>query len=170
MRWILGLGANLGDAAGALEQAAQALVVRANAQGMRASSIWRTAPLEATGPDYLNAVVCFESPLEPLAMLRLTQSIEADAGRERPFRNAPRTLDIDLLLADQVVMTLPELQLPHPRLHERAFALAPLVELDPECVIPGRGRAEDCRARCTTQRIDRITAPGAPWRAVKAGR
>src|SRR5262249_27705275 len=88
-------------------------------------------------------------------------AIERGFGRVRAFRDAPRTLDLDLLLYDDRVIDEPGLTVPHPRLHERAFALAPLVELDPECVIPGRGPARVWPARATDQRVERLVSPQA---------
>ena len=140
---VVGIGANLGDAAGTVRQAIEALRPLAEDGPVRASSLYRTAPVDATGPDFFNAVACFPSRRTPQALLRELLAIEARFGRERPFRHAPRTLDLDLLLLGDLVSSDPFVLLPHPRTHERAFVLAPLVELLPGAVIPGHGRAAD---------------------------
>lgn len=168
MLWYLGLGANLGDARLAFEQVVFALPTRAAACDVKLSSIWQSAPVNAVGPDYLNAVISFHSTLEPLDMLVLAQDLETEAGRTRPYRNAPRTLDIDLLLADRLTVQVTALRIPHPRMHERAFVLAPLLELDPDCQIPGRGSAAKWLACCSNQPITRVgqlatTGPNDSW-------
>ena len=137
---VIGLGANLGDAPASLRAALAALgPLAAGGAGIRASAFWRSAPVDAAGPDFVNAVACFPCALAPLALLDALQSIEADFGRARPYRHAPRTLDLDLLLLGELRLQTPRLVLPHPRAHLRAFVLAPLAELLPEAVIPGQG-------------------------------
>ncbi|MFM2069184.1 MAG: 2-amino-4-hydroxy-6-hydroxymethyldihydropteridine diphosphokinase [Pseudomonadota bacterium] len=128
--WI-GLGANLGDARATLEAACAALAMLPQSRWVARSSWYGSAPVDATGPTFLNAVAVLDSGLEPLALLDALQAIELAHGRERPYRNAPRTLDLDLLLYGAAPLDQPRLQLPHPRLHQRAFVLAPLVELEP---------------------------------------
>lgn len=155
LAWI-GLGANLGDAAATLRDAWRRLGQLPQTRALDLSSLWRSAPVDAGGPDYLNAVARLHTALEPLALLDALQAIEAAHGRERPYRNAPRTLDLDLLLFDGHELDLPRLVLPHPRLHERAFVLAPMQELDPGLVIPGRGRVQDLLAGVADQRIERL--------------
>lgn len=155
-RWVIGLGANLGDAPRTLNQALAALTSRARARRLKRSSLWRSRPVEAQGPDYVNAVVSFDSALSPAEMLQLASTVETEFGRTRTYRNAPRTLDIDLLLHTGGPINEPDLQLPHPRMHERAFVLAPLLEIDPNCDIPGAGLARLCLERCAAQVIDRI--------------
>lgn len=155
-RWIIGLGANLGDAPRTLSRALAALACRADACHLKRSSLWRSAPVDAQGPDYVNAVVSFDSALSPAAMLRLANTVEAEFGRIRTYRHAPRTLDIDLLLHADGPVDEPDLQLPHPRMHERAFVLAPLLEIAPDCDIPGAGLARLCLERCAGQPIVRI--------------
>jgi len=139
-RAYVGLGANLGDAKAAVERAIEALDALPQTRVAARSSMYRSAPFEATGPDFFNAVAGLETDLEPIALLGELQRLELQAGRERPYRNAPRTLDLDLLLyGDQVIDDAPTLIVPHPRMHERAFVLAPLAEAAPGLVIPGRG-------------------------------
>ena len=125
----IGLGANLGDARAALDAAQHALAALRGTTLRAASSIYRTAPIDSSGPDYLNAVVLLETLLAPHALLAELQRIEREHGRERPYRNAPRTLDLDLLFHGAQRLDTPTLTLPHPRLHERAFVLQPLAEL-----------------------------------------
>ena len=129
--WI-GLGANLGDARAALRSAVQAMAALPGTRLLRVSSLYRSAPVDAGGPDYLNAVAELDTTLAPLALLHALQSIEQAAGRERPYRNAPRTLDLDLLLHGDERLDSPELTVPHPRMGERAFVLLPLAELAPQ--------------------------------------
>ena len=131
--WI-GLGANLGERTAALRQAVQALAALPGTCVLRTSSLYRSAPVDAGGPDYLNAVVEIATPLGPHELLAALQALEQAAGRERPYRNAPRTLDLDLLLYGTQHITTPDLTVPHPRMFERAFVLQPLAELAPQHV------------------------------------
>jgi 2-amino-4-hydroxy-6-hydroxymethyldihydropteridine diphosphokinase len=100
------------------------------------SSLYRSAPFEASGPDFINAVAALDTGLDAPGLLAAMQQIELDAGRERPYRNAPRTLDLDLLLYGSVVLETPALTLPHPRMQQRAFVLLPLAEIAPALVSP----------------------------------
>lgn len=138
-RAYVGLGANLGDARAALAQALAALDALPGTRRVATSSIYRSAPIDSSGPDYLNAVAALDTTLDPYALLAALQAIELAHGRERPYRNAPRTLDLDLLLHGEQVLDDPALTLPHPRLHLRAFVLRPLAEIAPALVVPGRG-------------------------------
>ena len=135
----IGLGANLGDARAALVCAYEQLQQLHSTRNHRCSPRFRSAPVDSSGPDYLNAVVCFDTTLSPQDLLESLQRIEQSHGRERPYRNAPRTLDLDVLLYGEQVISTPTLTVPHPRMHERAFVLLPLAALLPNCVIPGRG-------------------------------
>ena len=128
------LGANLGDAAQTVRAALDALGRLPQTRLRRASSLYRTAPWEAQGPDFINAVAAVETGLDPHELLRALQALELQAGRERPYRNAPRTLDLDLLLYGDAVIYTPDLIVPHPRLRERAFVLVPLAEIAPALV------------------------------------
>lgn len=130
MKVFVGLGANLGDRGEALWHALQALAALPSTQLRAVSSLYSSAPVDATGPDYLNAVAQLETALAPQAFLEALQAIELAAGRERPYRNAPRTLDLDVLLWGAEVLNTPSLIVPHPRMYERAFVLKPLAELD----------------------------------------
>ncbi|WP_298832880.1 2-amino-4-hydroxy-6-hydroxymethyldihydropteridine diphosphokinase [uncultured Piscinibacter sp.] len=152
----VGLGANLGDARAALEAAFDALAALPRTQLLRRSSFYRSAPVDSSGPDYLNAVAELRTSLAPLDLLRQLQAIEGAHGRERPYRNAPRTLDLDLLLHGDLVLDSPELTLPHPRADRRAFVLRPLAELAPDRVIPGRGAVASLLAGVADQRIEKL--------------
>lgn len=130
----VGLGANLGEREAALRKALAALGQCPGTRVLRVSPLYGSAPVDAGGPDYLNAVAEVATTLTPEALLQALQAIEQSAGRERPYRNAPRTLDLDILwFGDQVIDT-PTLTVPHPRMAERAFVLRPLADLVPERV------------------------------------
>ena len=128
------LGANLGDARATVSDAIAALDSLPQTRLLRASGLYRSAPWEASGPDFINAVAAVETSLEAPELLRALQVLELQAGRERPYRNAPRTLDLDLLLYGDAVIDTPDLSVPHPRLRERAFVLLPLAEIAPALV------------------------------------
>lgn len=168
---FVGLGANLGDARATLAAALEAvreLAAPDAATGMGsfvASSLWRSAPVDASGPDFVNAVARLETALAPHALLDALQAIEQRFGRERPYRNAPRTLDLDLLLygvagdAGGLRHVDDRLELPHPRAAQRAFVLEPLAELWPDGELPGAGRVADLLARVrldVAQRVERL--------------
>ena len=155
-RVFVGLGANLGDARAALAAALDALDSHPAIERVATSSLYRTAPVDATGPDYLNAVVELRTTLEPLGLLKVLQAIEADRGRQRPFPNAPRKLDLDLLLFGQREFDDPALTLPHPRLHQRAFVLEPLAQIAPDLMHPRLGRLRDWRERVVDQAIEKL--------------
>lgn len=135
LAWVA-LGGNLGDARQSVQQALQALDALPQTRLEAASSLYRTAPVDASGPDFINAVARLRTSLAPLALLQALQGLEHQAGRERPYRNAPRTLDLDVLLYSGVRQQTPELELPHPRMLQRAFVLVPLAEIDAELVPP----------------------------------
>lgn len=128
------LGANLGDARATVSDAIAALDRLPQTWLLRASALYRSAPWEASGPDFINAVAAVETGLDAHELLRALQALELQAGRERPYRNAPRTLDLDLLLYGDAVIDTPDLSVPHPRLRERAFVLLPLAEIAPALV------------------------------------
>jgi 2-amino-4-hydroxy-6-hydroxymethyldihydropteridine diphosphokinase len=131
------LGANLGDAAQTLRDALQSLAHTPGIRLLKASSLYRTAPVDSSGPDYLNAVAEVATTLTAPALLAALQAIENAAGRERPYRNAPRTLDLDLLLFGNARIDSPDLTVPHPRMWQRAFVLVPLAEVAPGLVSEG---------------------------------
>lgn len=131
--WIA-LGANLGDAAATLKQAMAAIAQQPLCRMVRASSLYRSAPVDANGPDFVNAVVEISTRLTAPELLDVLQAIEAAAGRERPYRNAPRTLDLDLLLYGDARIESDRLCVPHPRMAQRAFVLLPLAQIAPQRV------------------------------------
>lgn len=154
----IGIGANIGDARQALKDAIVCLAQQVGITVVAKSSFYRTAPVDAGGDDYFNAVVKVETPFTAPQLLRICHHIEDQFGRERPFRNAPRTLDLDLLLFGTDIIDTEPLTVPHPRITERAFVLVPLIELDPELLIPGRGRAADHLPRVRDQRIEKFSS------------
>ena len=142
----IGLGANLGDAADTLRKAVEALGYREGIAVREVSRFYRTPAWgREDQPDFINAVVRVETSLAPRALLERLLAVEAEFGRHRVDgeRWGPRTLDLDLLLYGDAVIDEPGLQVPHPHLHERAFALVPLLDVQPEARIPGRGDARD---------------------------
>jgi 2-amino-4-hydroxy-6-hydroxymethyldihydropteridine diphosphokinase len=130
----IGLGANLGDPRKAVTQAIQAIAALPGLQLTRQSALYGSAPVDAGGNDYVNAVVEVQTSLAPHALLTQLQSIESAAGRARPHRNAPRTLDLDILLYAQRILNDEVLVIPHPRMAQRAFVLRPLAEIAPHLV------------------------------------
>jgi len=128
------LGANLGDAPAALRQALNDLGTLPHTRLVRASSLYRSAPVDSSGPDYVNAVAELSTALGPYDLLAGLQGLEQAAGRERPWHNAPRTLDLDILLYGELRQDDPVLTVPHPRMMERAFVLLPLAEIAPGLV------------------------------------
>jgi 2-amino-4-hydroxy-6-hydroxymethyldihydropteridine diphosphokinase len=132
-RAYVGLGANLGaDLLATLSQAARELAQLPGTRLVALSSAWRSAPVDAGGPDFLNAVAALDTALAPLVLLDALQAIELAHGRQRPYPNAPRTLDLDLLLYGSIRLDTPRLTLPHPRIQQRAFVLLPLLEIAPD--------------------------------------
>lgn len=128
------LGANLGDAMSEVHQALRDLSTIDGTRLVHTSSLYKTAPYEASGPDYINAVALLETQLSPLDLLHTLQHIEQSHGRQRPYKNAPRTLDLDLIFHGDTQLATSELTLPHPRWQERAFVLVPLAEICPDSV------------------------------------
>ncbi len=147
------IGANLGDAATTVLRAMQTLGQLADTSVVKCSSLYRTAPHEAQGPDFINAAVLLQTHLTPLALLHALQAIEQQEGRERPYKNAPRTLDLDLIFYGDVQLQTPELTLPHPRWHSRAFVLHPLADIWPERVSAAMLQA------LADQAIEKVTHP-----------
>ena len=137
----LGVGANLGDPRAAVRKAIEDLVQLPGTVTVAVSSLYRSAPLDADGPDYVNAVVQVRTALSPDALLAALQAIEQQAGRERPYRNAPRTLDLDILLYGEYRVDRDDLQIPHPRMWQRAFVVLPLAEIAPDLVSPAQVQA-----------------------------
>jgi 2-amino-4-hydroxy-6-hydroxymethyldihydropteridine diphosphokinase len=129
-------GANLGEAQTTVLQAIQDVGALANTQLQIASSLYASAPHEAIGPEFVNAVAMYDTDLPPLELLDALQNLEKTAGRERPYLNAPRTLDLDMIFYGDVALDSPRLTLPHPRWQMRAFVLVPLAEISSDRVSP----------------------------------
>ena len=155
-RVFVGLGANLGDARSTLTQALASIAALPGTRVLGRSSMYRTAPVDATGPDFVNCVAELDTRLSAEQLLRALQGIEQAHGRERPYRNAPRTLDLDILVYGDQLIDTAHLTVPHPRLHQRAFVLQPLAELAFDLVVPGRGPVGALAAGVTDQAIERL--------------
>jgi 2-amino-4-hydroxy-6-hydroxymethyldihydropteridine diphosphokinase len=137
--------------------AGEALADLPHARVLRMSSLYRTAPVGIRGqPDFINAVAALATTLAPHELLDELFAVERRFGRRRDFPQAPRTLDLDLLLYDQLLLDGERLRLPHPRMHLRAFVIAPLLEIAPDCHIPGRGSAAAWLPALGKQRIERL--------------
>jgi 2-amino-4-hydroxy-6-hydroxymethyldihydropteridine diphosphokinase len=157
----IGLGANQGELAESLNAALESMRSIEQSELVAVSPFYMSAPIDAPGPDYLNAVAKLETSLEPYALLLHLLDIELMLGRKRRGlkKNAPRNVDLDLLLVDSMIIQSTPLTLPHPRLHVRAFALKPLLDVAPDVIIPGRGPASDCLEDVSNQRIERVDHP-----------
>jgi 2-amino-4-hydroxy-6-hydroxymethyldihydropteridine diphosphokinase len=124
---------------------------------VRRSSLYRSAPLGyAAQPDFVNAVAQLETGMPAERLLGELQAIESRHGRQRSFANAPRTLDLDVLLYGSLTLKTEKLQIPHPRMHERAFVLKPLLEISPEATIPGIGAAREALQSVAGQAVEKI--------------
>ena len=153
---FIGLGSNLGDRGAELDQALIEIAALPGTELVARSSQYESSPWHASGGDYVNAVAHVRTTLAPLALLHALQAIEARHGRERSFVNAPRRLDLDLLLRGTTACVSDELVLPHPRMHERAFVLVPLAEIAPDLVIPGWGSVREMLHEVSAQRIAKL--------------
>ena len=152
----VGIGANLDNPVARVRSAFTSLDTIPCTRVVKRSSLYRTEPQGyRSQPDFVNAVAELDTALAPRDLLDGLQAIEANAGRRRSFANAPRTLDLDLLLYDAQRIDQPGLVVPHPRMQERAFVLVPLVEIAPDVEIPGAGRARDCLARVAGQAVEK---------------
>ena len=154
---FVGLGANLGEPEVQVRQALGALDAIPHTRVVKSSSLYRSDPVgHLEQPQFVNAVAQLETGLPAERLLAELQAIEARQGRVRSFANAPRTLDLDLLLFGNALLDVPGLKIPHPRMHERAFVLLPLVEIAPEVAIPGRGEAKALLQGCANQGVERL--------------
>ncbi len=155
----IGLGSNLEQPEDKVRAGIAALGRLPQTRLAAASSLYRSAPLGLVEqPDFINAAAKIETELAPRPLLAALLDIEARFGRKRSVANAARTLDLDLLLYDDAIIDAPGLAVPHPRMHERAFVLAPLVEIAPQCAIPGKGPAAQFLAHCRDQVVARLAA------------
>ncbi|HJV81222.1 2-amino-4-hydroxy-6-hydroxymethyldihydropteridine diphosphokinase [Noviherbaspirillum sp.] len=152
----IGIGSNLGDARANVERAIERLKQLPQSTLSAQSSLFRTAPIDAGGDDYINAVVRVDTALPPEELLTALRAIEQDFGRERPYQNAPRTLDLDLLLCGRQTISSPSLTVPHPRMTQRAFVLIPLLQIDPLISIPGLGPAHTFVPNVAGQAIQKV--------------
>lgn len=160
----IGLGSNQGEVVEALNSAIESLRSIEQTKFIAVSPFYRSAPIDSSGPDYLNAVAKVETALEPYALLLHLLDIELMLGRKRRGlkKNAPRNVDLDLLLLGDMIIQSTPLTLPHPRLHLRAFVLRPLLDLDPAIRVPGQGPAAAFLDSVEDQRIEPLEAPAAP--------
>jgi len=145
VRAMVGLGSNLGDRLANLQRAVDLLAEREGVRVIRTSRIYETAPVGPPQPDYLNSVTELETTLSARELLEACLGVEREMGRERAERWGPRVIDLDLLTYGREEIDEPGLTVPHPRMHERAFVLVPLLELDSEPMLPGGRRIKDLR-------------------------
>ncbi|MCB1567353.1 MAG: 2-amino-4-hydroxy-6-hydroxymethyldihydropteridine diphosphokinase [Xanthomonadales bacterium] len=163
VRAFIGLGSNLADPVAQLQRAVTGLASTPGISVRRVSSLYRTAPWGETGqPDFINAVAEIETVLDAEPLLAELIRLEREAGRTRERRWGPRTLDLDLLLHGDTQSTQAHLQLPHPRMHQRAFVLAPLAELVPNLVLGEHGSISDLLERVGLSGIQRLSAAADP--------
>ena len=154
---FIGLGSNLADPVAQVSQALKALGSLPGTRVVARSSLYRSAPVGyLEQPDFINAVAQLETELAPRALLDMLLALEQECGRTREFLNAPRTLDLDVLLYDDLVHHEHGLTIPHPHMHLRAFVLQPLLEIAPDCVIPGIGSAADAARVCKDQQLEKM--------------
>jgi 2-amino-4-hydroxy-6-hydroxymethyldihydropteridine diphosphokinase len=152
VRALIGLGANLGQARDTIERALEGLRNTPGIESLVVAPLYGSDPIDAQGPPFVNTVALIQTTLAPLTLLDALQALEHAYGRERSVRNAPRTLDLDLLWYDGVTMETPRLTLPHPRMHERAFVLKPLGDLVPELRLK-QGSIMVLLERCGDQKL-----------------
>lgn len=154
---FVGLGSNLADPQMQVSQAMRELDALPQTRVVRRSSLYRSAPVGYLDqPDFINAVVQLQTGLSPRTLLDELLALELRCGRTREFVNAPRTLDLDVLLYDDMRHHEHGLTIPHPQMHLRAFVLQPLLEIAPECVIPGIGTAMDVVRSCGGAAIAKV--------------
>ncbi|MGG7054971.1 2-amino-4-hydroxy-6-hydroxymethyldihydropteridine diphosphokinase [Nitrosomonas sp. ANs5] len=155
----IALGSNLDNPLFQVRRAMLLLAELEHSHLVKRSSFYRSAPLGKTDqPDFINAVAQMETKLTPHHLLEALLEIERTCGRIRTYPNAPRILDLDILLYDGLQIQDERLVLPHPRMHERAFVLQPLLEITSTCMIPGRGSAAECLSACNDQSLERIAS------------
>lgn len=152
----IAIGSNLGDAQDHVLYALRELDQLASTRLLAQSSLFRTAPIDSSGDDYINAVAAVSTSLSAEALLQALLALEQTRGRERPYFNAPRTLDLDLLLYGDAVINTDTLTVPHPRITSRAFVLIPLLQIDPFIQIPGLGAAHQFAPAVADQAISKI--------------
>lgn len=147
-RAVLALGSNLGDRLATLQSAVDALAAAPGVDAVAVSPVYETDPVGGPEqPDYLNAVLLVDTPLPPRALLQRAHAVEQEQGRVRGERWGPRTLDVDVVAVGDLTVDQPDLQLPHPRAHQRVFVLVPWAEVDPGAWLPGHGTVAELLAR-----------------------
>ena len=151
------MGSNLEDPIQHVRQALDELAKLPTSRLLVYSSLYRTAPIgRLDQPDFINAVALIETALTAQALLNALIAIEQQHGRIRESLNAPRTLDLDILMVDDIQCKDSNLTLPHPRMHQRAFVLQPLMEISPHCPIPGQGTVDELLSACSEQRLEQV--------------
>lgn len=154
---FIGLGGNLNNPQAQILRAFSELDTLPHTRLLARSALYRSAPVGYLDqPDFINAVAKLETALAPRELLDALLALERENGRTREFANAPRTLDLDLLLYDGLQHHEHGLTLPHPQMHKRAFVLLPLLEIAPGCIIPGVGPARDAMRQCGDQKLERV--------------
>ena len=155
-RALIALGSNLENPVSQVRRALDELDTIPESKLLACSSLYRSAPVgKINQPDFINAVVEIETNLSPHGLLKILLEIEQNHGRVRGLPNDPRTLDLDILMYDELVCNEGDLILPHPRMHERAFVLKPLMEISKDFFIPSRGRVAELLSACSNQRLER---------------
>lgn len=155
-RALIALGSNLENPVSQVRRALDELDTIPESKLLACSSLYRSAPVgKINQPDFINAVVEIETKLSPHGLLKILLEIEQNHGRVRGLPNDPRTLDLDILMYDELVCNEGDLILPHPRMHERAFVLKPLMEISKDFFIPSRGRVAELLSACSNQRLER---------------
>ncbi len=155
-RAYIGFGGNIGDTRQLITDAIVCLALRSELQILAKSCFYQSAPVEATGGDYINAVIEIETQLNPYGLLHVCQAVEQEFGRERPYANAPRTLDLDILSFEGITQNETELILPHPKIIERSFVLLPLLEIAPDFFLPNLGELKAYLPQVAHQRIEKL--------------
>lgn len=153
---FIGLGGNIGDTKQLIQDAIVCLAQNPELKVLTRSCMYQSAPVNASGNDFINAVISIETQLTPNDLLHICQKVENTFGRERPFINAPRTLDLDVLAYDFVSVQEETLTIPHPRMVERAFVLLPLLEIAPDIDLPGFGKLAQYVDNVAHQRIEKV--------------
>jgi 2-amino-4-hydroxy-6-hydroxymethyldihydropteridine diphosphokinase len=155
-RAFIGFGGNIGDTRQLITDAIVSLALRTELQVITKSCFYQSAPVDAVGNDYINSVIEVETQLTPYGLLHVCQAVEQAFGRERPYANAPRTLDLDILYFEGVTQEDSELTLPHPRMTERSFVLLPLLEIAPDFFLPNFGELRAYLPKVADQRIEML--------------
>ena len=159
---FIGLGGNIGDVKQLIKDAIVCLAQRPELKVITRSCMYKSAPVDAEGNDFVNAVISLETEIPPLELLYICQEIELQFGRERSYKNAPRTLDLDILTYDSISMSEANLTIPHPRMTERAFVLLPLLEISPDLELPNLGKISEYLKEVSHQRIEKIQGCNCP--------